>query len=353
MEKVKFPDVLYDCDKLKHPNTGLHTFNVNLIKTLNEEGLRRGYIFSAFSLKKVMPFIQGPQIYPQAFWHRIFFWLPKQIKVWHNPYQFGKYTPFSGQKVVLTIHDLNFLYEKKGYRKRKGLRILQNNINRADYLVAISNFTKGDVLKHLDTKNKPFDVIYNGTNFIDPSTVDDHKKLCDKEFLFTVSTILPKKNFHVLPCLLVGNEYELIIAGNLSPYAKVIMEEAEKYGVAERVKILGPVEEEDKNWYLKNCKAFLFPSIAEGFGIPVIEAMNFGKPIFLSQHTCLPEIGKDYCYYFNYNFDRELMQKEFQQGLLDFEKRDDIQEIIEYSKGFSWTKAAEQYWDIYERLMKR
>lgn len=347
-----YPQVLYDCDKLKYKNTGLHTFNANLIKTLKIEGERRGSLFSVFSLKKIVPFLGDTSIYPHSFWHRIFFWLPKEIKVWHIPFQFGKYMPISNQKVVLTIHDLNFLYEKNGYRKHKWLRILQRNINKADYLVAISNFTKLDVMKHLDTKNKPFDVIYNGTIPIDPNRVDDNKKLCDKEFLFTVSTILPKKNMHVLPCLLVGNNYELIVAGNLSPYVNKIIEEAKKYGVKDRVKILGPIDENDKNWYLKHCKAFLFPSIAEGFGIPVIEAMNFGKPIFLSKHTSLPEIGKDYCYYFNYDFDREEMQKEFKEGLDDFEKHGNPQRIIEYSKSFSWEKAAKEYWDIYEKLMK-
>lgn len=351
MKRNNMPHVLYDCDKMKYKNTGLHTFNVNLVKALGEEGSRRGYLFSAFSLKKVIPFVRSAQIYPQSFWHRVFFWLPRRIKVWHSPFQFGKYSPMSGQKVVLTIHDLNFLYEKEGRKTEKGLRILQKNINRATHLVAISNFTRDDVLKHLETKNKPFDVIYNGTIPIDPSSVDDSLNLCDKEFIFTVSTILPKKNIHVLPCLLVGNEYELIVAGNLSPYADKIMAEAELYGVADRVRIVGPVEESEKNWYLKHCQAFMFPSIAEGFGIPVIEAMNFGKPVFLSQHTCLPEIGRDYCYYFNYDFDREQMQREFSAGMEDFNKNGDPQRITNYSKQFSWEKAASEYWDIYEKLM--
>lgn len=351
MGKSRFPHVLYDCDKLKNKNTGLHTFNANLVKTLTDEGLNRGYVFSAFSLKRVMPFIHNTPIYPHSFWHRVFFWLPKDIKVWHIPYQFGKYYPITGQKIVLTIHDLNFLYEKEGRRKKKGLRILQNNVNKADYLVAISNFTKNDVLKNIDTKDKPFKVIYNGTLVIEPSEVNNDLKLCNKEFLFTVSTVVPKKNIHVLPCLLVGNDYELIIAGITSSYTKIIMKEAELYGVQDRVKIIGPIEEEAKNWYLKNCKAFLFPSIAEGFGIPVIEAMNFGKPIFLSKHTSLPEIGKDHCYYFNFDFDRQQMQKEFNEGLADFEINGNPQEIIEYSKQFSWEKAAREYWDIYEELI--
>ena len=59
--------------------------------------------------------------------------------------------------------------------------------------------------------------------------------------------------------------------------------------MADRVIIAGPVSADDKNWYYANCEAFAFPSLAEGFGLPVIEAMNHGKPVFLSRLTALPE----------------------------------------------------------------
>lgn len=69
---------------------------------------------------------------------------------------------------------------------------------------------------------------------------------------------MPKKNFHVLPCLLQGNNFELIIAGNKSDYVNMILDEARKYGVEGRVKIVGPIAEGEKHWYMKHCKAFCF-----------------------------------------------------------------------------------------------
>lgn len=352
MNKKTYPDIIFDCDKVRRKNTGLHTFIINLTQAISEQSVRRGYTFGGFCLETGAAFLGKLPIISHSFWHRIFLRLPKETKIWHVPFQFGKYFPMTNQKVVLTIHDLNFLYEKDGRKRRLGLAFLQRNINRADYLVAISEFTKGDILKHLDIGKKPLDVIYNGTYPILPENIDDSLNLTNREFLFTVSTVLPKKNFHVLPCLLVGNDYELIIAGNLSPYADVIMDEAVKYGVASRVRVIGPIEESAKNWYLKHCKAFVFPSIAEGFGIPVIEAMNFGKPVFLSKHTCLPEIGGEHCYYFNYKFDRELMQKEFREGLEHYARVDRRDQIIARSREFSWDTAASKYMDIYEKLMQ-
>ena len=115
-----------------------------------------------------------------------------------------------------------------------------------------------------------------------------------------------------------------------------------------------PIEERVKHWYLKNCKAFVFPSIAEGFGLPVLEAMAYGKPVFLSRHTCLPEIGGDYAYYFNMDFDRELMQVEFKRGLEDYygDVSRKAEEIKEYANRFSWENTARLYLRIYEEMVR-
>ena len=80
-------------------------------------------------------------------------------------------------------------------------------------------------------------------------------------------------------------------------YEARILEIAKKIGVADRLVMTGLISEEQKYRYLKECSLFVFPSIAEGFGLPVIEAMAFGKKVLLSRHTCLPEIGGDHAYY--------------------------------------------------------
>lgn len=145
---------------------------------------------------------------------------------------------------------------------------------------------------------------------------------------------------------------ELIIAGNPSSYVDVILDEARRYGVEERVKIVGPIDESVKHWYFKYCKAFVFPSIAEGFGLPVIEAMAYGKPVFLSRHTCLPEIGGEQAYYFNTDFNRPLMQEEFRQGLDDYYRHEQerAEAIKAHALQFSWAHAARQYLDIYREM---
>lgn len=345
---MKKKSIMIDCEKIKHPNTGLYSFCTQLtfaIEAIKDQyGLDTTYLITRKCLKHL------PEIKYRLlnFWDKCYFKVNRDIKVFHATFQLGKYIP-KNSKVILTIHDLNFLYEKSSSKSLKLKNRVQKNIDRADYLVAISEFAKQDVLKHLDIKNKPFDVIYNGCTFYSGPQIEKPLYLPNGEFIFTIGTVLPKKNFHVLPNLLIGNDLILIIAGNRSKYEEKIMKVASELGVDSRVKIIGPVNEGDKDWYYRNCKAFVFPSIAEGFGLPVIEAMHYGKPTFISRHTSLPEIGKDFCFYFDYNFDPEKMRFEFKQGMDEFKNRD-INTQIEYAHSYSWENAAKEYCKIYNRL---
>ena len=341
----------FDAEKIKHPNTGLNTFCYQLALALQQEGETMDDADFKVYLPPIVKNYFGGNIkeHIYRFYDRRLLFLPGRI--WHQPFQGGKYFPRGVHSTLLTIHDLNYLYEKGGKYREREERIVQKRINRSDRIVAISEFTKNDILKNLDTQGKPIDVVYNGCSTYNGEIIPP-KEIPDRPFLFNVGTILPKKNVHVLPAILRGNDYLLYIAGNHSNYEKEIWSKARKYGVENRIRIVGPVKEAEKHWYFKNCDAFLFPSIAEGFGLPVIEAMQYGKPCFLSRHTCLPEIGGDKAYYFNYEFDPDLMKQEFEEGMHHFTTQADRQTIIEHSQKYTWQKAAQAYWKIYREMAK-
>jgi len=114
--------------------------------------------------------------------------------------------------------------------------------------------------------------------------------------------------------------------------------------------LIGKVDENNKYHLYKNCKAFVFPSLTEGFGLPVIEAMSLGKPVFLSNLTSLPEIGGNEAFYWN-NFNSEEMIEVVKTGLNEFEKDSGKQQrIIEWAKQFSWENAAKAYLKLYETI---
>ncbi len=274
----------------------------------------------------------------------------------HISDQHSRFKPVKkNAKVILTIHDLNYLIEvndpKISEEERKKHQTI---IDMADHIVCVSNFSKKAVLENLDTKGKPVDVIYQGCELAEFKTIDKPRYLPEVPFLFAISNLLPKKNFHVLPCLLSGNKYELVISGitehtSQREYVKEIMRNARLHGVEDRVILTGPVTDEERQWYYKNCMAFMFPSIAEGFGTPPLEAMYFGKPVFASTHTSIPEVCGDAAYYFR-SFEPREMVDVFNEGMHHYETCRPIKKLRDRYQFFNWDKTAMEYIKLYDRL---
>jgi glycosyltransferase involved in cell wall biosynthesis len=280
----------------------------------------------------------------------------KDYKVWHATYQDSYYLPFRDKniKVVLSIHDLNFIHDqsKSEFKKQRNLRRLQKLINRADVIICISEFCKNDVAFYCDTKNKPVHVIYNGTNTLTEPELLKQSYRPAKPFIFSLGTIVPKKNFHSLLALIQDQQQlELVIAGRIDDvdYYQSMLDKAEEMGISKNVTIVGPISETEKSWYFNNCRAFAFPSTAEGFGLPVAEAMSVGKPIFLSDKTALPEIGGDAAFYFE-NFSAAHMKETFVTGMQQYKLFNMQDKIIKKGKEYCWDIAAQEYWKIYRSL---
>ena len=293
---------------------------------------------------------------PQSRLNKYFMTGTSQFDLWHITNQISWYRPFNNKtRVVLTIHDLNFLIENKQNKRRNNrlLRLVQERINRSHHLTTISHFAKRQLIEHTDTNGLPITVIHNGCSVKNFPRFNTPGYKPSKPFIFSIGTLEPRKNFHVLPALLKYNDYELIISGPVSgSYVHEIIASAKKHQVLHRVKITGGISEEEKYWYHKNCLAFCFPSLAEGFGLPVIESMHFGKPVFLSTRTCLPEIGGKHAYYFD-EFDAENMQQVFESGMNDYYHNQPAEAIIKYASQFNWDIAAKKYSEVYSEVLRQ
>lgn len=326
--------ILIDFEKIKDPFSGLGQFCSHLKIYFDKSPLPL-YYFIPNKFEKLA---------------KKFSLLLPSCSIFHATHQDSPYIPWSSKtKYILTIHDLNALYEHTQFGTGKHYKkILQKKINRASAITFISEFTRDEVLKNFTIDINKTQVIYNGISLVNKSSVPS--VIPRSPFIFAVGTVLPKKNFHVLIDLLkLLPEYNIVLAGTtFHAYANEIQKRIKDENLLERFHMVGTINEEEKRWYYEHACAFIFPSLLEGFGLPVAEAMSLGLPLFLSDKTSLPEIGGNDAFYFK-NFNPIDMKHIFINGLKSF-NQEQKNRLIERSKKFNWEKAAKEYLDLYQSL---
>lgn len=347
------PTVLVTFDSMKDTNRGYYSFGKGLGDALIKQNHGR-FKLKYYLFKKSHYLFNGKvDILYLSKLDRVIFKGRNDFDVVHLSDQTCRLRPNKvNAKKIMTVHDMNKVHLKysKPHRIKVYIEKLRGLIALCDKVVTISEFVANDVLHYFPEAKDKVRVIYNGADkLIVPA---DHQPafIPKGPFLFTIGLLSLQKGFHLLPALLQKNNFELVISGIETPHKQKIIEEATKYNCLDRMHITGPVSENDKAWYYKHCSAFVFPSIAEGFGLPVIEAMHFGKPVFLSKFTSLPEIGGDAAYYFE-SFDPVHMQNVFAMGMQDFIDRNRHEEIVVQANKFSWDNAARQYLDLYNECL--
>lgn len=348
--------VLFDLYLIKYPNCGMGQLAVNYARYFREQ-----YTPSDdFDIYVIVPSgyegICGDKVrYITGKWWKKFlrFTIPF-MDVWHSTDQMPRFVPYSKDtKYILTIHDFNYEYEKNGAGKQHDRIRLAKRIERADYITCISNFTKSECYKFADVNDKPISVIYDGVEFFDdktgekPAMVDEKRK-----FFFTIGEIREKKNFHVLLDMMKQfPDRDLFIAGNPNfAYNTILKNRIEQENIT-NVHLMGKIANEERIWLYRNCEAFMFPSLFEGFGLPVIEAMQFGKPVFSSRCTSLSEIGGE-CAIFWDNFEPDHMVETVRNGLKAFDNDPSLrQRNIDYAHTYSYKRCLESYFDLYRRIL--
>lgn len=278
-----------------------------------------------------------------------------KIDLWHTTDQlFIARRHAKGMTNLLTIHDLNFLYEKKGIHRIKSLLKLKWFVKRSDCVTVISEYVKQDVLSHVNMGEKPLLVIYNGIQDTThnpqakPSFIAD-----DKKFFFTIGQTRKKKNFQkLIPMMKYFPDHKLYICGK--KYHKYIgeLEKIKESCHADNVYITGEITDEERNWMYAHCEAFLFPSLFEGFGLPVLEAMRYQCKVFSSRYTSLPEVCKDHATYFS-SFEPKDMADTVKAGLQGWDKNGKAAIAAkEYSMRYNYSHYLHQYIDLYKKLLQ-
>jgi glycosyltransferase involved in cell wall biosynthesis len=360
------PRVVVDLEKLRHINTGLGRFSLHLGRELLRlaPGRYRPVFFLPPAAERHFP-AGGFERITAAEWKKeslrrfvrplVRPLLPRPaFDLWHVSNQASKYMPLDARiPVVLTIHDLNFLHEGPRESRRweigRKLAAVQRRIDRAAAVVTVSKFTADDVRGHLDLGSKPVHVVPNGMAPPPAASPVRPGFLGVGPFLLAVGNVLPHKNFQVLIGLMEQlPDRRLVIAGKKTTRCGAAIErEIARRGLGGRVIMPGEVSDGDRQWLYEHCDAFLFPSLAEGFGFPVLEAMQCGKPVFLSRATSLPEVAGEHGFYFE-SYEPSALKRVLLDGLRRVEAQPSFATAVrDHAARYCWAATARQYLDIY------
>lgn len=347
--------ILIDVERMKHPHSGLGEF----CRQLSLELLRQksADLKLTFLRPKGLNLHLGPDIHTHdlTFWHRIFSIPSAAYDLWHATHQDSLYFPKGKRtKTLLTIHDLNFLYENRASKTKARLKKLQKKIDRVDAISTISEFTLGQVQEHLKLGSKPVKVIPNGVaSLVGQGQARPEKLKSTRPFFLYLGMVRPKKNIHSLLGLLKKMpEYDLVIAGDKQHiYAQDIEGQAQKLSISSQVHFLGTVSDAQKSWLFHHCEVFLFPSLAEGFGMPIIEAMSIGKPVVAQKATSLPEVGGPDIFYFE-DSDPAHQERVVRQALAQGQTHPELKESWQKrARDYSWENSVRAYLAFYRTLL--
>ncbi len=349
------PRILIDLYKINNPYSGLGRFSLQFAEALLQEA-PPGFEFIFLVPRRVnLPkSLKGQNLLYDGLATRYIPQSNPRFDLWHSLHQFPSHPPRPKTPRVLTIHDLNFLVEKSGAKRKNYLQRLQKLVDRSVALTCISVSARTDVKQYLNLGSQPLQVIHNGvaTPVAPSPTAPSYHQAAP--FFFSIGIFQAKKQFHLLlPLLEDFPKHHLVIAGNhATDYGKLVKSEIQRLGLAHRVQLPGKISEAEKSWLYAHCEAFLFPSQAEGFGMPVVEAMQHGKPVFLNQIEALKEVGGDQAWYVDVS-DEDDFKQMVKQGLQEF--RDDsplLEEVIkEQAAKFNWSKSIHKYLHLYTQLI--
>jgi len=352
--------VFLESHNLKNRAGGLGTFNLELIKALSKQHIEDLDIYLNTKDPQQLSEEFGNkfkyQKYTSLLRHSLFR-LRGKYDVWHSLNQNTKIEPFySPKNYILTIHDVNFVEEHSSDMNHRSNQLFMKKLNRADTITYISNFAKEQTHKYFKVPNIEEKIIYNGNPIIHFLNTENFisQVPIDKPFFYTIGDFIERKNFiSIIRMMKEINDFNLIISGNNNKeYGIEIKKFINDNHLENKVFLTGKVDDVGKQFYMKNCTAFLFPSIREGFGIPPIEAMRFEKPVFLSNKTSLPEIGGDAAFYWE-DFDPIYMKDIVFDRLAYFENNKALQKekLLERSLFFNWNKAATEYLNCYRQTV--
>ncbi len=303
-----------------HQTAGIGRYTremVNALARLSPNNQADYRLFVADAGKNVLPRLPGPSFtwhstrltrrWLERLWYRLR--LPLWINLWTGPLDLFHSPDFvlppvkPGTRTLVTVHDLSFVRQPDTVMPGMTAylnRWVPHSVQRADHVITISEATRQDLIDLYHTPPDKVTTLYPGvspefkpvTNPDSLTSVRQKYNLGDKPFILSVSTIQPRKNYRRLVQALaqIDPSFSLVIAGEKGWHYEDIFAEVTRLGLENRVIFPGFIADTDLSALYSAASLFVYPSLYEGFGLPLLEAMACGAPVVAANTSSLPEV---------------------------------------------------------------
>jgi glycosyltransferase involved in cell wall biosynthesis len=293
-------------------------------------------------------------------------WFTGSLDLYHSP---DFVLPHVGGTIptLLTVHDLSFLHYPETFPTallNYLNRVVPWSVARTTHILADSKSTKEDLVSLWQVPEEKVTVLYSGVNeqfrpIEDDKVITTARQkygLDERPYVAAVGTVQPRKNYQMLirafRPVAMNLPHNIAFIGGKGWLDEEMKEEVERQGLAQRIKFTGFVDDEDLPALYCGASLLAFPSLYEGFGLPVLEAMACGLPCLISDASSLPEVGGKAAIQLAPTDEKKWT--EAMMGLLTNQvKLVQMREAgIKQASSFSWKKAALELMQIYEYLLE-
>lgn len=363
----------FDARLIGFSGAGVYTYNLlrNLLRIdLENDYLiftdRSTYDSTLTSLNTENSKVLAINASPLTLKHHLSFipvFLANQLDVYHYPHfdmPLGQYYPS-----VVTVHDLypisitGYCSREKQYYFRFIVRL---NLLKAKKVIAVSEYTKREILENFPIDRKKIEVIYEGVDesFKNTASINNErvrkKFKTENDFILYVGNHKPHKNLTALLKAYarldqkVQRSYDLVIAGDMKKSDKYLLQTVEELGLRNRVKFIGFVDQKDLPGVYKAATVLVMPSLKEGFGLPILEAMACGTPVVAANTSALPEVAGQACLFFD-PYDIDEMSRVIYQVLEDEALQKELSKLgKKRANSFSWKETARRTIQLYNEV---
>ena len=270
----------------------------------------------------------------------------------------------AGVRSVVTVHDINFVRHPEFYTpftRTMRTRLYMESCRKADRIIAISRSTAADLMDCWDIPPEKIDVVYQCCSHKFERIVPDRqlretavKYSLPAEYIFSVGAMDERRNLlQVVRAMAEGKlDVDLVACGRHTHYADKVVEFAARQGMGSRVHMLHEVDFDDLPALYQMASVFVFPSLCEGFCVPILEAFNSRVPVLTTSGGAFAEAGGDACLYVDPGSSEEIAAG-LRRLMSDTALRKElISRGTAHARGFREPTAAEELMKVYRGLIK-